>query len=117
MKTLLIETIENVGYKNLVFLHGSMNPDEAFPHKFVTIKTMSSPDVAHYDNVSVGTAWEFQVINYSDDPRIVADDSKKIRDALRSAGFIPQGKGYDIPSDEPTHSGWLCDYLIFEMED
>ena len=117
MKSLLIETIEAVGYKNLVYLQGSMNPDEAYPDKFVTILTIGSPDAAHFDNVSVGTAWKYQVINYANDPLVVAEDAKKIRIALKAAGFIPQGKGRDIPSDEPTHTGWVTDYYFLEMEE
>ena len=32
----------------------------------------------------------------------------------KKAGFIPQGKGQDILSDEPTHTGWAMDFIYKE---
>ena len=48
---------------------------------------------------------------YSVDPEKVSNMFKIIKDTptakslLKKAGFIVSGAGYDVPSDEPTHTG------------
>lgn len=113
MKTLLIETLEALGYP--VFLQGTFAEDEEYPSSFITFFTLLGNDAAHYDNESVGTAWEYQVIFYSSDPSLVATVPNEIRSRLKSAGFIPQGRGRDIPSDEPTHTGWAMEFYYLEV--
>ena len=115
MKRLLIETLEALGYP--VYLQGTFAADEEYPDNFITILTLDSPDVAHFDNEPVGTEWSYQVVFYGNDPTVVEAEAKRIRLTLKAAGFIPQGKGRDIPSDEPTHTGWVNDYLYFESEE
>ena len=113
MKTLLIETLESFGYP--VHLQGTMNPDEGYPESFITFFTVLSDDAAHFDNEPVGVAWEYQVIFYSSAPRLVASVPKDIYARLKAAGFIPQGRGRDIPSDEPTHTGWAMEFYYLEV--
>ena len=114
MKELLIEKLSELGYP--VYLQGSLAENEPYPDSFITFFTIDSPDAAHYDNIAVGTAWEYQVIFYSNNPSLVASISNAIRLKLEIAGFIPQGKGRDIPSDEITHTGWVNNYLYLDME-
>lgn len=113
MKSLLIEKLESLGYP--VYLQGSIGEDEKYPDSFITFFTLSGDDAAHYDNEAVGTAWGYQVIFYSIDPRLVASVPKEIYALLKSAGFIPQGRGRDIPSDEPTHTGWAMEFYYLEV--
>lgn len=115
MKEKLIELLEALGYP--VYLQGSLAEDAEYPQSFITFLTMDSSDAAHYDNESVGTAWSYTVYFYSVDPVLVAAEAARIRSTLKAAGFIPQGKGRDIPSDEPTHTGWVNDYIYLELED
>lgn len=117
MKELLISVLEGLGYKNLVLLQGTLSDDEPYPEKFITFLTLDSPDIGHFDNESYGTAWAYQVANYANDPEVVKAEAARIRTALKAAGFIPQGKGRDIPSDEPTYTGWTNDYYYLEMEE
>lgn len=112
MKTLLIETLESLGYP--VYLQGGMAADEPYPDHFFTIWTDNSESAAHYDNDSTATEWSFQVMFYSVSPAIVATEAERSRATLKAAGFIPQGKGHDLISDEPTHTGWANDYLFRE---
>lgn len=109
MKELLIRVLESFGYP--VYLHGTIGDDEPFPPSFFTFQTLDSPDEYPFDNTPAYTAWSYQVIFYSSDPLNVATIAAQSRIALKEAGFIPQGKGQDMPSDEPTHTGWLCDYI------
>ena len=112
MKNKLINTLSQFGFP--VFLQGTLNPAEAYPKTFITFWTNSTDDNAHFDNNTVSVDWSFSVILYSDDPEIVNTKPDEIRAALKAAGFIQQGKGFDVPSDEPTHTGWAMDFVITE---
>lgn len=112
MKNKLINALEQFGFP--VFLQGTLNPAEAYPKTFITFWTNSTDDNAHFDNKTVSYDWAFSVILYSDDPEIVNTKPDEIRAVLKAAGFIPQGKGFDVPSGEPTHTGWAMDFVITE---
>lgn len=113
MKKRLIETLEKLGYP--VYLQGTMPEDEKYPASFITFFTNDSDDAAHFDNEPVGVAWQYQVIFYSSDPHLIETVPAEIRASLRRAGFIPQGYGRDIPSDEPTHAGWAMEFYYLEV--
>lgn len=112
MKQKLIETLSAFGYP--VYLQGTLNPEEAYPQTFITFFVDSTADNGHFENKTNSIDWAFNVILYSDDPEIVNTKPNEIRAALKAAGFIPQGKGNDILSDEPTHTGWVMDFVITE---
>ena len=112
MKELLVNELKKFGYP--VFLQGSLNDDEAYPETFITFWTDNSYDNSHYDNDAVSWGWSYQVVLYSSNPELLNSKPNEIRAALKKAGFIPQGKGRDIPSDEPSHTGWVTDYLYLE---
>lgn len=108
MKQALLNVLNTFGFP--VFLQGTLGDNEPFPASFFTFITIDSPDAYPFDNSPTKTAYNVQVIFYSNDPMKVEQYANESRTALKAAGFIPQGKGKDIPSDEPTHTGWLCDY-------
>jgi hypothetical protein len=112
LKQKLINTLSAFGYP--VFLQGTLNPEEAYPNTFITFFVDSTDDNGHYENNAISVNWYFSVIIYSDNPEIVNTKPDEIRAALKAAGFIPQGKGQDAPSDEPTHTGWAMDFVITE---
>lgn len=112
MKKLLIETLSAFGYP--VFLQGTLNPDETFPDTFITFWTDYTADNTHFDNEVRTVEWSFSVILYSNDATIVNTKPDEIRAAMKAAGFIPQGKGQDVASGEPTHTGWATDYIFVE---
>ena len=114
MKSLLISILEKFGYP--VYLQGSIADDEKYPDTFITFFTLSSDDGSHFDNETDSWNWYFQVCTYSVDPEIVEELPMKIMKELKTNGFIPQGKGQDIVSDEPTHTGWLQFYYYIERE-
>lgn len=113
MKQKLITALQTFGYP--VFLQGTLNPVEAYPNTFITFFTDSTDDGAHFDNKTNSVAWAFSVILYSANPEIVNTKPDEIRAALKAAGFIPQGKGNDVLSDEPTHTGWAMDFITVEF--
>lgn len=112
MKQKLIDELSKFGFP--VFLQGSLNAGEAYPDSFITFWTDDVADEAHYDDDTTAYAWNFSVIFYSNNPALLQSKAEEIRQALKRAGFISQGKGRDIPSDEPTHTGWAMDFIILE---
>lgn len=116
MKQKLINALVGCGFieGKTLFLHGTLKPEEAYPETFVTFWTDDVPDGLHFDNVTLSYNWAFSVILYSASPATVNTKPNEIRAALKAAGFIPQGKGQDAPSDEPTHTGWAMDFTITE---
>lgn len=113
MKQTLIDILEK-HCPNNVYLQGTMNPDEEYPAEFVTFWTPSTEDAAHYDNAVAAVDWTFYVIYYSNDPRKVNTKPREIAASLKAAGFVQQGRGHDILSDEQTHTGWAMDFTRTE---
>ena len=99
---------------NNVYLQGTMNPDEAYPAEFVTFWTPNTDTAAHFDNAAAAVDWSFSVIYYSNDPVKVNTKPFEIAAALKAAGFVQRGRGYDIPSDEQTHTGWAMEFVCVE---
>ena len=112
MKDLLTRTVEALGYP--AYLQGTMSDEDLLKPSYVTYFTLAGDDAGHFDNEPSGVAWRYTVIFYSSDPRLVASAPKEIRAALKAVGFIPQGRGMDIPSDEKTHTGWAMDFIYPE---
>lgn len=112
MKTKLINALAALNYP--VYLQGSA--PEKYPDSFITFWTMDTSAAAEFDNALMLTQWQFYVYFYSTDPELVQSGSAAIRSALKAAGFTPQGKGRDLLSDEPTHTGWVQEFTIFEEE-
>lgn len=103
VKENLIEVVESLGYP--VFQQGSLGDDEAYPESFFTFWNNSSPDTAHYDNDAIAWAWNFDLMFYSVDPALVNEKLLEAKTLLRQHGFIVGGKGFDVASDEITHTG------------
>lgn len=95
-------------------MQGTINEDEAYPETFITFWTNYTDDNEHLDDEVVSVDWNFSVNFYSSDPALVNSKPDEIRTALKAAGFIPQGKGNDIISDQPSHTGWTIDFIIKE---
>lgn len=113
MKELLISVLEEFCPQN-VFLQGTLDEDAEYPETFITFWAYDVPEGSHYDNDAHSFDWSFNVNFYSSDPLLVNTKPAEIRIALKEAGFIPQGKGNDIPSDVPTHTGWAMDVIYRE---
>ena len=112
VKEKLINELSKFGYP--VFLQGSLNADDVYPDSFITFFTNDTEDGSHYDDDTTSFIWQFAVMFYSNEPALVNSKPEEIRKALKAAGFIPQGKGQDILSDEPTHTGWAMDFIYKE---
>lgn len=113
MKEHLIEILETFCPDN-VYLQGTINPDVAYPQKFITFFTTSSNFDAFYNNDANRIDWYVSVMFYSDDPAEVQTIPPQIISALRAGGFIPTTAGIDIISDVTTHTGWAMEFTYPE---
>ena len=103
MKDLLIKTLEPLGYP--IFLQGSLGEEEEYPESFFTFWNNSADGDSFYDNEENSYNWDFDLNFYSSDPALVNTKLTDAKELLKVKGFIVSGKGYDVASDEPTHTG------------
>lgn len=104
--TAVIEKLYNIltSFGFPVIVQGCLGDNE-YPESFFTYYNNETTDDSFYDNDPKYTIWDFDVNFYSLDPMLV---NKKLIEAinkLKENGFIVDGKGHDIGSDEPTHTG------------
>ena len=105
VKSLLLITLATEFKNYPVYLQGSMSDTEAYPQSFFTYWNNDTSDSAFYDNSESETIWDFDLNFYSSDPTTVNTTLITAKSALRAVGFICQGAGYDVVSDEKTHTG------------
>lgn len=113
MKQKLIATLSPFGFP--VLLQGTLNAEDVFPNTFITFWTNYADNDTHFENDVYSVEWSFSVILYSNDPQIVNEKPEEIQRAMKAAGFIPQGRGQDVASGEPTHTGWAMDFIYNEL--
>lgn len=114
MKQLLIDTLEEVTPDN-VYLQGTLAEDKPYPDEFITYNTDLTNDTSHYDNDVAKTDWQFSVMYYTSDRQKMLTQVPLIISKLKAKGFLIDGKGNDIPSDRPSHTGWAMDFIITEF--
>lgn len=105
VKTLLIDTIEDLYAEYPVYLQGSLEKTQAYPDHFFTYWNNNTEDSAHYSNMEHSEIWDFDLNFYSIDAEKVNSVLKAVKTELRSKGFTIGSVGYDVISDEPTHTG------------
>lgn len=103
MKDLLISTLEPLGFP--IRLQGSLGENERYPESFFTFWNNDTLGNEFYDNTENSYVWDFDLNFYSSDPALVNTKLIEAKALLKAQGFIVTGKGYDVPSDEPTHTG------------
>ena len=109
MEDLIISTLSKLGYP--VKQQGSFLPNEKYPDHFFTFWNDTADGSGFYSNNETATEWQYSVNFYSIDPALVSNIFKVIRDKdtakslLIAAGFVVSGAGYDVASDENTHTG------------
>ena len=91
-----------------------MSDDEAYPDSFFTFWNNYSDDQAFYDNAETQTVWNFDLNFYSNDPTLVNTVLLAVKAELKKVGFIPDGSGHDVLSDEETHTGRGLTLLFLE---
>lgn len=112
MKEQLITLLNTFGYP--VRLQGSLAKDEAYPVSFFTIWNDETDDGSHYDNDAINYVWTFSINFYSVDPALVNSVLLQVKALLKANKWIVPGKGYDVPSDEISHTGRAIDAIYIE---
>lgn len=116
MEDTLIALLETFKYP--VIRQGSLGDDEAYPDTFFTFWNNSEDGDSFYDNETIKIIHTFNVNVYSTDPDTVYTLLRSARDLLKTNGWIPTMMGYDIASDEITHTGRGMEltYLEYKQE-
>ena len=112
VKGLLIETLETFQYP--VYLQGSLSDEDEFPDSFFTFFNNDTVDSNFFDNQETETIWDFDLNFYSNDPTLVNSVLVQAKSLLKEVGFIVDGKGYDVLSNNPTHTGRAINVLYIE---
>lgn len=113
IKTIFLDVLyEEIGLP--VMLQGSLSETEEYPQEFFTYWNNTTSDNNHYDNEPVSWTWSFDLNCYSTSPERVGFLLERATAALKEHGFIIVGKGYDVYSDEITHTGRGINVLYIE---
>ena len=103
IEDVLISLLNTLTYP--VHRQGSLMDKKGYPDSFFTFWNVDSPDHAHYDNVNYGTEWNFEINFYSVDPALTYSVIAAARILLKQNNWIVPSQGYDVRSDEASHSG------------
>lgn len=114
MEDLLIETLETFGYP--VRLQGSLLEDEPYPDNFFTFWDNGSSGESYYDNGEVSTLFHYDVNFYSVDSALVYIRMREAKRVLEASGFLVDGEGHTVMSDEKTHDGRGFDVLYIKTK-
>ena len=112
VKQLLIDTLSVFNYP--VILQGSLSDESVYPDSFFTFFNNETLDDAFYDDNETQTIWNFDLNFYSIDPALVDTALVQAKPLLKAAGFIVNGVGYDVLSNNPTHTGRAVNVLYIE---
>ena len=114
MKQELIDLLK-AKYKDYpVILQGALAPDAVYPDSFLTIWNTESADWSHYNNDTTGFVGYFTVAFYSVNPTLVNTILLEVRTLLRANGWIVDGIGQDVPTDEISHTGRSLDVIYID---
>lgn len=114
MEDKLIKLLETFGHR--VVRQGSIGPKEKYPDTFFTFWNNDEVEDSAYDNVTTSVEYDFDVNVYSTDPSKAYSLLREARALLKQNGFVIPSRGYDVPSDEPTHIGRGMNVLYKETE-
>lgn len=103
-KSDLIDIFDEMGYPH--WLMHTMPASEPYPESFFTFMVTEAPFEAFYDNQPHSIVWGFAIGFYSSDPALMESVPLELARRLRAAGWVVPDAGEDVPSDEPTHTGW-----------
>lgn len=116
VKNELLNILDGFGYES--WLMHTMPAKKKYPDSFFTFLSIDAPFTAHYDNGPHAAVWAFWIGFYSNDPDQVESVPLELTKRLRAAGWIVEGLGEDVQSDEPTHTGRrITAYYVQRLED
>ena len=99
----LLELLGTLGYP--VYRQGSLLPNQAYPDHFFTFWNDSADGDSYFDNNENAIIWSYSLNFYSCDPVKVNSELMRAKEILKAHKWVVNGAGYDVMSDEPTHTG------------
>lgn len=99
----LIKIFDGFGFPS--WLMHTMPAEEVYPESFFTFMDIDSPFAAHYDNGPHVVVWSFWIGFYSSNPALMQSVPMELARRLMAAGWVMEGLGEAVKSDEPTHTG------------
>lgn len=108
----LISLLESFGFP--VYRQGSVT--ESYPENYFTFWEDEETGNAYYDNLTVGVRYKYSVYFYSVDPANTYSYIHQVRALLKQNGWTIQTRGYDVESDEQTHTGRGLDIVYLKHE-
>lgn len=103
MEDTLIQLLSTFGFP--VFRQGSLTEDQAYPDTFFTFWNSTEYGQSYYDNDTASVVYSYDVNVYSTSPDTVYSLLEQARTLLKQNGWIIATLGYDLRSDEITHTG------------
>ena len=103
MEDVLIDILSEYGFP--VRRQGSFASDEEYPDYFFTFWNTDSSDHSHFDNRRMGIESTYDVMFYGIDAAKVYDTLRDAQQKLINNGWISSGDGFDVASDEESHTG------------
>lgn len=100
-----------------VYIQGTMGEDEPYPNDFLTYWITDSQGNTYYDNAANTTDWSVNVIFYTNNIEKIKTVIPQLVKSLEENGFLINGKGQMIASDEETHIGWIVEALYAEKNE
>ena len=113
MEDKLIEVLTSI--VPIVIRQGSLAPNEKYPKEFFTFWNNDSSDGAHYDNKANNTLYDYDINFYSKSPERTHSVLAEAIAQLKANGWIIDGKGHDVASDEITHTGRGVNVLFLNV--
>lgn len=109
----LIELLETFGFP--VYRQGSLAQNAPYPDTFFTF--WENPEnVNDYDNETKFVIYDFNVYVYSNDPLTLENTLAAARTLLKQNNFVILSRGFDVASDEQTHTGKGCEVGYINTE-
>ena len=84
---------------------GSYAEAGELPASFWTFWNVETPEDAFYDDIPTRAVWRWQVYYYTKDPATLYSAMDSLLADAREAGFVPEGRAWDIDSGEPGYVG------------
>lgn len=103
MEDLLINTLMQLRYP--VKRQGSLLANEPYPDHFFTFWNDSADGESFYSNIENAIVWQYSLNFYSINPEFTHSKLMEAKKLLKGVGFNATGAGYDVASDEDTHTG------------
>lgn len=95
------------------FLNGTLSPSE-YPDEYCTFFQFSSRNESYSNGIAV-IRHGFNIRAYARTPERLEEITESILSTLRGLGFIADGNGYDLTSDETGRLGWTVDTYFLEV--